>query len=441
MKSVRATYKYLLILALAMSNLPLSAQKIELPLTERAEDGQFNKLVMVTPVFSFTCDSVPNPLDVSAAKPGDPIIWRKVKLPAWTPRENGTALRTGYAWVYNGSAPNDFNASHTLIAIVNPGWTYFKTLIWTDHNNNLDLTDDGAPDTMTGEKPVTLSLGNGPNPYQVQLEHFPADQFPLYCSINDAELTKVQGKRSFMGTRSSFRERRLNVMAGRWSNGRDSFSIAIKDVNCNGIYNDANIDIALIGDYHAVFNNLQGVLLDDNSKAYLEWNNCAYNLKYVDKQGSSVVLERDSAARLKFSLNKGQKMPRFKYCTATKPQKHKSIRRLKGGYTYVYIWRDAAEEFIRDSAELHHLARLQNNDFNVLALNYGGSGRYVFQYNRRYHTTLLQGFSSNTINRDLKIKKIPTGILLDKRQRIVAVGVTPEQARQILLNLSIIKDN
>jgi hypothetical protein len=81
---------------------------------------------------------------------------------------------------------------------------------------------------------------------------------------------------------------------------------------------------------------------------------------------------------------------------------------------------------------------MSNDKFKVLALNYGASGRYVVRYNRLFNTPILQGFSSNSINRNLKIKKIPTGILLDSRQRIVAIGITPTQAELILKALSIL---
>ena len=59
----------------------LQGQKIILPLKERAEDSQYGKLMMVTPVFGFHKDSVANPLDVSAGSNKNPIIWKKVVLP------------------------------------------------------------------------------------------------------------------------------------------------------------------------------------------------------------------------------------------------------------------------------------------------------------------------------------------------------------------------
>jgi len=411
----------------------LSAQNIHLPLTERAEDGQYNKLIMGTPVFAFNSDSVANPLDLSAANAENKTEWKKAIRPTFDLK-----FRNGYAWVFNGSAPLGFSQAHTLIAIQNPGWTFYETLIWTDKNNNLDLTDDGDPDTLTNKHGVVLTFGEGSYPYQVYVQHFPGDKFPLYCSLNDGEINKVKGQRLFFGTGNSLREKRLNVVAGRWKNGNDSFSIAIKDVNCNGKYNDFGIDVAMIADYHGHFDNLQGVQIVDKGKTYLEWNNCAYLLKDINQDGTFIDLYRDSAAKMKNSLNLGQKIPRFKYCTAYKPQKQLNIRKLRQSYVFVYLWRDGANDFLKDSADFHWLGNHQGKEVKVLGLNFGGSGRYVHRYNKRYNTQILQGFSSNAVNRKLMIHEIPIGILLDKKQRIIAMGITPSQAKAILVKMSLL---
>lgn len=415
---------------------PVRAQVMKLQLNERAYDAQYTRLMMANPVFGFNDDSAASPLDISSATKEDLTSWNKVVMPAYD-----KSIRMGFFWLFDGSAPGGFFENHTLVAISNPTfYLYHPTVIWTDRNHNLNFTDDGAADTFTDAKSIVLALGTNPNGYRVHLSHFPSDSFVQYSNLHLEEVLKVKGRRLYFGPGSDLRERRLNVIAGRWKGSTDSFSIAVKDVNCNGLYNDIGIDVVMISDYHAVFDNLQGVKLETGKKTYLEWNNVAYTVKQVDAEGGYIQFFRDTAAELKYSLNVGQKLPRFKYCTATKPQKHKGVRRLKGNYTYIYIWRDAAPDYIRDSASLHRLGRMAGKDFQVLALNYGSSGRYVVRYNHLFNTSIQQGFSSNQINRDLKVKRIPTGILVDKRQRIVAVGITPEQAESMLMRLSILPD-
>ena len=60
----------------------LSAQNIQIALTERGTDAEFTKTMMVSNVFEFRGDSVANPLDFASAKVSDVALWRKVKAPA-----------------------------------------------------------------------------------------------------------------------------------------------------------------------------------------------------------------------------------------------------------------------------------------------------------------------------------------------------------------------
>ncbi|MBL7812169.1 MAG: hypothetical protein JNL57_08095 [Bacteroidetes bacterium] len=406
----------------------MQAQTLRIPLTERVEDAQYSKLIMVTQTFFLQGDSVSNPLDVSSAVKGEPVYWRNIVPPAYNKN-----MRMAYAWVYDGSVQDKFSGSHSLLVIENPGWTAYPTRIWVDRNHNFNLTDDGNPDTMTMSKPAIIHLaGDNYNGFKLWLEHFPVDQFPMFANMNDRSVEAVQGNRFFLGSASCFRERRLNVLAGRWKSSSDSFLIAVKDENCNGNYGDHETDVVMITDYNKTPDNLQGITLNAKGKAYLEWNNAAYTVLGIDMEVAELILLRDTAAWLKNTLNTGEKIPRFKYCTATKPQKRKSVRKLKGKTVYIYVWRDGAEEFAQDSAALHALGRLRKKDFTVLCLNYGASGRYVYRYNKRYDIELLQGFSSNDINGLLKVKKIPSGILINRKQKVLFNGISPLQVSEYL---------
>lgn len=402
------------------------AQTATVELNNRAGDADYTKMMMVTNVFALLKDSVANPLDLASATPGDPTYWKKVVPPLMKP-----GMRRGFAWIFGGTHADDFAPHHTLILIENPGWTAYQTLIWTDRNHNYDLTDDGPPDTMLSNRPAVISLDERPRGFKVSLEHFPDAKFPQFVSMNDKAMGRLQGNRLFMGTSSSFRERRMNVLAGSWANGSDSFAVAVKDVNCNGIYNDEGIDQVMITDPGLRFENLQAVIID-NGIAYLEWDNAAFTVSEIHSDGRSLKLKRDTNAVLKYSLNAGSRLPRFRYCMASKPAKRRGIRRLKGKYTYIYIWHDQSPVHIADSAALHALGRLKRPDFQVLSLNYGASGRYIYRYNTRFDTELLQGFSSNELNRKLKVRKIPTGILVDRKQRIVAAGIEPQEVKSRL---------
>lgn len=409
----------------------VSGQKIKIALNARGEDADYSKLIMATEVFAFKNDSVANPLDLASAKKSDEVRWKKVISPAMEPK-----LRKAFAWIFGTGYKDDFAPNHTLILIENPGWTNWNTLIWTDKNRNYNLTDDGPPDTLTGTGKCILSLDNNTNGYKVELEHFPARAFSQYAGMLDKAMGVLKGNRVFMGSENCFRMRRLNLIYGSWSNGRDSFSIALKDANCNGNYAEEAIDKAMITDKGVVFNNLQAVPLKKN-RTYIEWNNAAYTILEISADNAEMTVLRDTAVRLKYSLNVGDKLPRFRYKKIlgqkNEPKtKMAGIRKLRGKQTLIYVWHDQSEKHIKDSSGLHALGRINIKDFQVLSLNYGASGKYIYRYNKRFETKLLQGFSSNDINRKLKIKRIPETILIDRKQRIIAVGKSPDDILELI---------
>lgn len=412
----------------ALATNTLFAQSVQLALTDRGTDAEFTKTMMMANVFEFRGDSVANPLDFASAKISDATFWQKVKAPLMS-----KSYRKGFTWIFSAVKTDDFAANHTLLLIENPGWTAYNTLIWTDRNHNYDLTDDGAPDTIKPHKNAIISIDNKPNGFKVMLEHFPALQFKQFAVMNDKAMYQLQGGRLFSGTENSFRIRRMNILFGTWSNGHESLALCVKDANCNGSYADNGIDEVMIADNGFSFQNLQSCVLK-YGKAYLEWNNAAFYVQTIDPDGNYIKFRRDTVSKLKFILNKGQKLPRFRYAEPTDKAKSRKrrVRRFKGELLYLYVWHDQASEYIEDSATLHSLGRIKNSGIKILMLNYGASSQYLHRYSRRYETFIYQGFSSNKINRKLKIRKIPTGILLDKRQRVIKIAISPSEVIEYL---------
>lgn len=422
---------FILLMVLGIGS--LSAQNIQLALTERGTDAEFTKTMMVSNVFEFRGDSVANPLDFASAKVSDVTLWRKVKSPLMNKN-----YRKGFTWIFSAVKTDEFAANHTLLLIENPGWTAYNTLIWTDRNHNYDLTDDGPPDTIKPHKTAVIAVDNKPNGFRVMLEHFPASQFKQFSIMNDKAMYQLQGNRLFSGTENSFRIRRMNILFGTWSNGKEEFAICVKDDNCNGKYADNEIDEVMIADNGQSFQNLQSCQLR-NGKAYLEWNDAAFYIDFVHPDGQYVKVRRDTAARLKYILNKGKKLPKFRYAEPTDKEKtrNKKVRRYKGEFLYIYVWHDQSSEYVKDSAALHALGRIKNSGLKILMLNYGASSQYLHRYSRRYETHIYQGFSSNKVNRKLKIRKIPTGILVNQKQKIIKAAISPAEVVDYLKERSI----
>lgn len=407
----------------------LHSQVVRLPLTDRGTDAEFVKTMMVANVFEFRGDSVSNPLDFASAQKDDPVRWRKIIAPMMNQK-----YRKGFTWIFTGVQTDDFSSAHTLMLIENPGWTAFNTVIWTDRNHNYDLTDDGSPDTLYPNKSAIVSVDAMSNGFRVLMEHFPTAQFKQFAAMNDKAMYQLQGNRMFSGTENSFRMRRMNVVFGTWKSGGQEFALCVKDANCNGSYADDEIDEVMIADDGLSFQNLQSSTVK-KGKAYLEWNNAAFFINEVHPEGKYIDFKRDTAASLKYILNKGKKLPRFRYAepTAKFKNRKRNIRRFKGEKLYIYVWHDQSPEYIEDSAVLHELGRIKEAGFKVLMLNYGASSQYLHRYSRKYETHIYQGFSSNKINKKLKVRKIPTGFLISEKQRIMEVGFNPHRLKDSII--------
>jgi len=65
-------------------------------------------------------------------------------------------------------------------------------------------------------------------------------------------------------------------------------------------------------------------------------------------------------------------------------------------------------------------------------LNHGGSGRYVFGYNRRYETNMIHGFCSPQVAEILKLQTMPQLFLLDPKQRLIDINMSPFELQKFV---------
>jgi hypothetical protein len=65
-------------------------------------------------------------------------------------------------------------------------------------------------------------------------------------------------------------------------------------------------------------------------------------------------------------------------------------------------------------------------------LNHGGSGKYVYRYNRRYDVNFIQGFCSPKVAKKLKLQSMPQSFVLDERQKIVKIGMNAHQIQRFI---------
>lgn len=392
----------------------------------RALDAEQHQSMGLIPLFFLRGDSVGEFLDLSAAIVGEEVRYRKIVPPKYS------TLNMAYGYFFNNQLSNSFSPHHSLFLIENPTQLHRKkSLIWIDRNQDFDFTNE-LPDTLElGKSNGVISSGAGGKALGIQLEPFPYQQFKHFAKMSDEAILLQQGNRTYVSSRFSLKETRWNLWYARTIYDGDTLDIGIKDINCNGKYNDWGIDRVFIKSYNnPIFYGNNSVVLEKTTDLF--WMGNSFELKVFDDQLGVVEIKKVAPKTNDYCLSIGKKFPRFRFCVAEKPVHKKQIRRLRAEYVFVYVWSAENPSFIADSSILHQIQRNLPSNIKILMLNHGGSGRYVYRYNKRYETNFLQGFCSPKIAKKLKLQSMPQSFLLDSRHNIVKIGMNARQFQRYI---------
>ncbi len=389
---------------------------------------------MIAPCFYFS-----NPVESYEpfGEQSGPLRTTSIKIPEHFGRFKDTA----YGYLYYGGAKNPFSTGYLLFLIGNNRHLEVPHPVWVDRNNNLDFSDDGLPDTAIYYHRFLDITIPGTNPgqgdYVARLSRFPVDSFFSYKNMINTFYGSAKGKKRFADANHSFREQRLNILAAdvHGSGTSDSFRIGLKDVNCNGYYNEPGIDQVLIGRYGLPFVSDQAKLIEANGEIVLDWELNRYKVHQISSDGRSLYLQKLARGSFEQALHPGKKLPCFRYRTVAGMNKKQSIRSLRGKPLYIYIWNSNKTQFLKDSAALNQIV-VKHPEVRVLCLNYGDSPKWVAKYNQYYNTSWTMGFSSSKINDKVSTQYIPWGIYVDKKQRIIMPLVHPPALLEYMSNIS-----
>ena len=427
-------------------------------LSQRGSDNEINHLIDVLPLFSLTNDSIIQPIDLSADYTGMPLV-------AWKVMVSKDSLTHGIKHAY-GFVPHHHGVgplpTHTLILVDNPmNMRYRATRIWVDLNHNFDLTDDGPaqwyfpmkltlPKLNEGDRVFSQSLillDTMQNGMAVGFNQFMPGELRSVQKMYDDAIALVCGRREYLGCNVSFRQHRKAVwFGGEKANNsiqNDTLYWAVKDVNLNGLYNDIGIDKVIVGNNRGEFSSSNA--WDYRPGLIVDWLGQAQLIENVNqgKDGIWVISHRkvkNVGIKGSRSLLIGEKLPKFKFCLIEgkyqpgklkeNPVHRRSIRTFKGKYTYIVVWNADNANYINDSAELHDLSRNLPDSIQIVCLNHGGGGRYVYQYNKRYETQFIQGFCSSEVAEKLKLQTMPQYFYIDPKQRLISINQRPNTLKK-----------
>jgi hypothetical protein len=407
------------------------AQSVNVALGNFALDDKARKMQAIIAVYRYTGQPFEDPFNNGIESKDKPHTFT-AKLP-----DLKGARDTNYAFFYFGGIASNTALPGYVFSILTQNSRGSKPcLMWIDRNYNLDLTDDGAPDSFFFNTPFRdISFTNPGKPelkYTVRISRFPFNYNTKYIWMLDDYYRDNSGSKKFAGALYSFREERLNVKAGDYLSGNDSFRIALKDVNCNGIYNEPGIDYVVLGNYKS--STLQDAKVPINEKegrTYFEREGKHYDIGDIDPLGRSVTVTLNTGARIHNALRVGKKIKKFRFATTGDDKKKVSIKKFRKKPTYIYVWRAGDEDFMKDTAALGEISSKYADRVNLVTLNYGQTPKELKSFQKRQKVGWLLGFSSARINKQLFIEKYPTGILTKKGLRVKQIGLSARE----LLNL------
>jgi len=410
------------------------AQTKRVNLDQLGIDESFKKSQSIIPVFDFKVNIFETISDFG--------INTKKSLPTFSvvfPDMKGIQ-DTSYSFIYFGGAnKSKENEGYVFVLLGKNKQRYYTyTLLWIDKNMNLDLNDDGGPDTFFNNNSTFYLDVQLENPmvenafYFVRLTRFELHKnVPYKVMLND-HYKKNSGNKVFSGADFSFREQRLNIRSTVVYEQNDSFILAVKDVNCNGIYGEEE-DMILLGNPSEVEINENSFEMDDKG-FYFERNFEQFRISYIHPNGSYLEYQKSINANLNHALKLGDKIPKTTFYLAGDLKKERNLRKPFFKKKYIYFFNTESPTLQQDTIALGILSRDYPKKIHIIAMNYGDPPRKVFGWANMNKINYKIGITTIHTKQKLYLEKIPYSIHTNRFNRIKSINQTPNEIlNQILI--------
>jgi len=305
---------------------------------------------------------------------------------------------------------------------------------YIDRNNDLDFTNDGAPDSLTSyQNDVDITLKNTSAPearYTFKLTRFNYGENIPYKNLLTEHYTAHSGNKKFTKINYCYREQRYNVAVAHYTNKTDSFTLGIKDMNVNGLYNDGCVDKLYIGPYKSqvISDELKIIkpIIRDNT---FEWSGKTYRITQIESYGKYIEFYEDQSLESNSQLKLGKKTPNFTYFNVFN-MKHE-LKEFKKQEVYLFFWDKLT---ISDEDKLY--LSLLNNEFSdrikLITLNHGDQPKQVkimFYYDK---IDWPVGFSHAEIASQYFLENVPRGYYLGKHRKLINDKISPKELYQLI---------
>ena len=394
----------------------------------RMTDDKIARSLAILPVYVYKTNEI-EPftlfgIDENEKEKQDPLVIKQMP--------NMTGIRdTGYTYIYFSGANNQVNQGYCLTLIGNYRRSRQTVYFYVDRNNNLDFSDDGLPDSL-GYKQDSLvihltNLSNNEAQHHVKLTRLSLNGSSYsYRKLLGEHFKKHSGAKEFSHINNCYREQRLNTIGGRFKTETDSFTLALKDMNNDGIFNTSCLDKLYIGGVgEEIHTEEMSFIQPPGIDMYFEWNKKRYKILSIDPAGSEISFVEEANPELTKVLKVGKKIPKFSYINMENQKV--SNKKWKKKSTYVFFWN---EEDItdKDTMYLRKLHEEFGENLNVVALNHGDNHRNVRKYQYYERIPWPIAFSSYQIGQLFYLEESLTrGYLMGKRLKLKSDDISPEE--------------
>jgi hypothetical protein len=405
-------------------------KSVKISLDSMVQDDQFLKSMAIVPVYKYKGNVIEpyTMFGVDPPKNQQDLVVKKM------PDMQGMH-DTAYSFLYFSGADNSVNQGYLLMILGNYRRSVRTIFFFVDRNNNLDFTDDGPPDSLGfRDWDLQIELKNQIFPegrYTAKLTRLEYGENVTYKNMLTEHYKKHSGRKEFTDINYCFREQRYNTRAGDFVSGSDSFRIALKDLNTNGLFNEPCIDKMYVGPHGRTVTIEQMFYIVPNIKATtFEWNKRKYQLVNASVSGSFIEIRQMPSSDMTNRLEKGKKIPAFTYKDTRKNDKN--IRTLKNKPIYVFFW-DKAKITTSDTLYLSKMVREFADDIHIITLNHGDEPKMVLIM--EYYDRIIWpiGFSTKKIATKYFLEEVPRGYLADKKKRLINDQIRPEEVYYWLL--------
>jgi hypothetical protein len=402
-------------------------ESIKVQLGLHAIDDAFRKSQTVVPVFNFNSPEIEG-IEDFGIKTGKKHATQTFKpiLP-----DMPNCRDTGYTYFYFGGAENSPSKGYVLGIIGNKRSKDSISYLWIDRNMNFDLNDDGPPLKFYNKADFYLDLHfSHPNQINaihiIRISRFDVGKNAAYKKLVNEHFQKNSGNKQFAGLENSFREQRINLRSTDVIIGSDSFKIALKDNNANGIFNEIDQDEIIVDTYGK--EEMQGFSFPITKKeTAFERNGKRYLVQSIDPTGKYIQFKEQIDATLEKQLVRGKKLPNQTIQHANDSLKNTTLRKFRRKPVYILYFNLDTPPSKEEIEILRTIHTQFGKKINIILLNYGDSRAKVHGWKLRNGIQFTVGMTTQEQLNKYYVESLPYSFLTRKRLKLAEINITSQE--------------